>query len=132
MILPPFMSSGDRQALGTLEALGRPDAVLPLLLWEDCRESMLLIALCQCVVVLTMGLGHGDFAGHAHEGTPAGVQIAKAAAQEDNQAAAQEVVLRIPALANYRAVQGDPRLLETLANSGWMISGAAYLAHVQL
>ena len=63
---------------------------------------------------------------------PAGVQIAKAAAQEDNVAAAQEVVLRIPALANYRAAQGDPQLLETLADSGWIISGAALLAHVQL
>ena len=60
------------------------------------------------------------------------MQIAKAAAQEDNVAAAQEVVLRIPALANYRAAQGDPQLLETLADSGWIISGAALLAHVQL
>ena len=91
-------------------------------------------ALSHGAVLLTMGLGQGCSASarHVHEGTLAGMQIAKAAAQEDNEAAAQEVVLRIPALANYRAAQGDPRLLETLADSGWMISGAAYLAHVQL
>ena len=79
-----------------------------------------------------MSLGHGDHANRVHEGLPAGVQIAKAAAQEDNAAAAQEVVLRIPALANYRAAQGDPQLLETLAESGWIISGAALPAHVKL
>ncbi len=89
-------------------------------------------ALYQGTDLPTMSLGNGDHAGRVHDGPPAGMQIAKAAAQEDNVAAAQEVVLRIPALANYRAAQGDPQLLETLNESGWIISGAALLAHVKL
>ena len=89
---------------------------------------MLLSALCQGVVLLTVGLDLDHHADHAHQAACAGVQIATAAAQEDNVAAAQEVVLRIPALANYRAVQGDPHLLETLADSGWIISGGVNLA----
>ena len=56
------------------------------------------------------------------------MQIAKAANQEGNAQAAREVVLRIPALADYNAAQGDMRLLETLQRAEYTISGRAPLA----
>lgn len=56
------------------------------------------------------------------------MQIAKAANQEGNTQAAREVVLRIPALADYNAAQGDMRLLETLQRADYTISGRAHLA----
>ena len=55
------------------------------------------------------------------------MQIAKAATQEGNSQAAREVVLRIPALADYNAAQGDMRLLETLERADYTISGRAPL-----
>lgn len=55
------------------------------------------------------------------------VQIAKAAAQEENPDAAEEVVNRIPALAEMNAALGDTRLLETLEQSDWTISGKCFV-----
>ena len=56
-----------------------------------------------------------------------GSQIAKAATDEGNVDVAQEVVARIPALADYKAAQGDTRLLETLERSDFQITGDASL-----
>ena len=57
------------------------------------------------------------------------LQIAKAAADEGNEDVAHEVVARIPALADYRAAQGDTRLLETLERAEFKITGEAPQAH---
>ena len=45
---------------------------------------------------------------------------------------AQEVVARIPALADYKAAQGDTRLLETLERSDFQITGNANFANSYL
>lgn len=42
---------------------------------------------------------------------------------------AHEVVARIPALADYRAAQGDTRLLETLERAEFKITGDAPETH---
>lgn len=57
------------------------------------------------------------------------MQIAKAAEWEGNLEATNEVVLRIPELAEYIAVQDDTRLLETLEEADFTISGNYSVMH---